>query len=165
MPLYFSLLTANAREEWEKCFEQEYIQPVLSVSRGWKGAKDFIDWLLKFAITHTHTTQHTVARQADLWCYATYSQWKERRWVNDTTTIHLFTYLSCTEQDQLLYTSYEKSSLISSSSSILPHLWTYRSRITLEHLYQTLLSQKMKDKCPILVEFLKAVRAPFMHEA
>ena len=29
---YASLLEANAREQWEECFEQEYIQPVLAVS-------------------------------------------------------------------------------------------------------------------------------------
>ena len=54
----------------------------------------------------------------------------------------------------MFYTAYEKSSL---TTSVLPHLWTYRSRITLEHLYQTLQVQKMKRKCPILHEFLKEV--------
>ena len=34
MPTYASLLATNAREQWEKCFEQEYIQPVLAVSIG-----------------------------------------------------------------------------------------------------------------------------------
>ena len=61
----------------------------------------------------------------------------------------------CTDRDRLFYTVYEKSSI--PSSSLLPHLWTYRSRITLEHLFQTLQAQKMKDTCPILHEFLKEV--------
>ena len=33
MQEYASLLSTNAREQWEKCFDHEYIQPVLSVSR------------------------------------------------------------------------------------------------------------------------------------
>ena len=41
--------------------------------------------------------------------------------------------------------------------SLEPHLWTYRSRITLEHLRQTLQDEKMKEKYPILSEFLQAV--------
>ena len=32
MQEYASLLSTDAREQWEKCFDQEYIQPVLSVS-------------------------------------------------------------------------------------------------------------------------------------
>ena len=63
-----------------------------------------------------------------------------------------------TDRDRLFYTVYEKSSL--PSSSLLPHLWTYRSRINLEHLFQTLQAQKMKDTCPILHEFLKEVSDP-----
>ena len=34
MQVYASLLVTDAREQWEKCFEQDYIQPVLSVSKG-----------------------------------------------------------------------------------------------------------------------------------
>ena len=37
MQTYASLLATNAREQWEKCFEQEYIQPVLAVSIGRDG--------------------------------------------------------------------------------------------------------------------------------
>ena len=32
MQVYANLLATDAREQWEKHFEQEYIQPVLSVS-------------------------------------------------------------------------------------------------------------------------------------
>lgn len=39
-----------------------------------------------------------------------------------------------------------------------PHLWTYRQRISLEHLGQTLVEKKLKTKYPILYEFLLAVR-------
>ena len=41
--------------------------------------------------------------------------------------------------------------------SLEPHLWTYRSRITLEHLRQTLQEEKMRQDYPILSEFLQAV--------
>ena len=34
MQVYASLLSTNAREQWEKRFEEAYIQPVLSVSAG-----------------------------------------------------------------------------------------------------------------------------------
>ena len=76
---------------------------------------------------------------------------------------NFFHSLTMIDRDRLFYTAYEKSSLTSSSSSssILPHLWTYRSRITLDHLYQTLQAQKMKDKCPILHEFLKEVSCSY----
>ena len=41
--------------------------------------------------------------------------------------------------------------------SLEPHLWAYRSQITLEHLRQTLQQQNVKKKCPILCEFLQNV--------
>ena len=83
---------------------------------------------------------------------------KESKLVDPTLNL-LSSLLSCTDRDKLFYTAYEKSSL---TSSVLPHLWTYRFRITLEHLYQTLQAQRMKHKCPILHEFLKEVS--FSHQ-
>ena len=65
--------------------------------------------------------------------------------------------LSSLEHDQLFFLVYEHMELMN-QSSIQPHLWTYRSRITLEHLAQTLQEKKMKEKHPILYEFLQAVR-------
>ncbi len=50
---------------------------------------------------------------------------------------------------------YEKAKY--KEETLEPHLWTYRSRITLEHLQQTLQEKKMKEKYPILYEFLQAV--------
>ena len=41
--------------------------------------------------------------------------------------------------------------------SLEPHLWTYRSRITLEHLRQTLQEETIRDKHLILYEFLQNV--------
>jgi hypothetical protein len=38
-----------------------------------------------------------------------------------------------------------------------PHLWSYRQRISLEHLTQTLQDKKMKEKHPILHDFLQMV--------
>ena len=60
------------------------------------------------------------------------------------------------DHDQLFYLVYEKVRY--KEESLEPHLWTYRSRITLEHLRQTLQEEKMIEKYPILSEFLQAVR-------
>ena len=62
----------------------------------------------------------------------------------------------CSEHDRLFFLVYERVELVN-QSSIQPHLWTYRSRITLEHLAQTLQERKMKERHPILYEFLQAV--------
>ena len=60
------------------------------------------------------------------------------------------------EHDQLFFLVYERMELMN-QSSMQPHLWTYRSRITLEHLAQTLQEKRMKERHPILYEFLQAV--------
>ena len=60
------------------------------------------------------------------------------------------------EHDRLFFLVYERVELMN-QSSIQPHLWTYRSRITLDHLAQTLQEKKMKEKHPVLYEFLQAV--------
>lgn len=57
--------------------------------------------------------------------------------------------------DQLFYLVYEKVKC--KDEDIGPHLWTYRSRITIEHLQQTMQEKKMRTKHPILNEFLQAV--------
>ena len=64
-------------------------------------------------------------------------------------------YFPFTDQDCLFYVIHEKVSV--APEAFLPHLWTYRSRITLEHLYQIL--QPQKDTYPILYEFLQQVNA------
>ena len=60
-----------------------------------------------------------------------------------------------TDHDQLFFLVYEKMAI--NSNSMEPHLWSYRQRISLEHLGQTLQEQKLKEKFPILHEFLQAV--------
>ena len=64
--------------------------------------------------------------------------------------IIIHTYID-SDRDRLFYMVYERVTV--SPNTILPHLWSYRSRITLEHLSQTLSTQKH----PILNEFLKQV--------
>ena len=59
------------------------------------------------------------------------------------------------EHDQLFYLVYERVQVV--EGSLDPHLWAYRSRITLEHLRQNLQQQNMKKKYPILHEFLQEV--------
>ena len=63
--------------------------------------------------------------------------------------------LSSPEHDQLFYLVYECVQV--AEGSLDPHLWAYRSRITLEHLRQNLQQQNMKKKCPILHAFLQEV--------
>lgn len=59
-----------------------------------------------------------------------------------------------TDKDRFLYVIHEREEL--PLEAITPHLWSYRSHITLEHLLQVL--QTQKDTCPILHEFLIQVR-------
>ena len=56
------------------------------------------------------------------------------------------------DHNQLFYLAYERVKV--SVENMQPHLWSYRQRISLEHLGQTL---KLKDKYPILHEFLQKV--------
>ena len=60
------------------------------------------------------------------------------------------------DHDQLFFLVYEKVKYM--KDNLEPHLWTYRSRITLEHLRQSLHNtQKLTKMYPILHEFLQAV--------
>ena len=59
------------------------------------------------------------------------------------------------EHDQLFCLVYEHVQV--AEGSLDPHLWAYRSRITLEHLRQTLQQQNMRKKCTILYTFLQEV--------
>ena len=59
------------------------------------------------------------------------------------------------EHNQLFCLVYEHVQV--AEGSLDPHLWAYRSRITLEHLRQTLQQQNMRKKCPILYTFLQEV--------
>ena len=60
------------------------------------------------------------------------------------------------EPDQLFYLVYERVKV--SSASMGPHLWTYRQRVSLEHLGLTLQENKVKVEYPLLHEFLHVVR-------
>ncbi len=59
---------------------------------------------------------------------------------------------SLIDHDQLFYLVYEKVQV--NEDSMEPHLWSYRPRISLEHLGQTIQEKKL-IKCPILHEFLQ----------
>lgn len=56
--------------------------------------------------------------------------------------------------DQLLCVAYERMEL--SGGFLDPHLWIYRTRITLDHLSLTLQQKGIKE-CPILHQFLNEV--------
>lgn len=60
------------------------------------------------------------------------------------------------DRDKLFYIIHEKADL--PPKALVPHLWTYRSRITLEHLFHAL--QAKRDTCPILYKFLQLVGHP-----
>lgn len=60
-----------------------------------------------------------------------------------------------TEHDQLFYLVHEKVKV--QEQNIEPHLWSYRQRISLEHLGQTIQGKNLKEKFPILHEFLQKV--------
>ena len=64
-------------------------------------------------------------------------------------------YYFTSEHDQLFYLVYEKVKV--NKDNMEPHLWSYRQRISLEHLRQTLQEKKLKEKCHILHEFLQVV--------
>lgn len=66
-------------------------------------------------------------------------------------------YLLCyfnLEHDRLFYVVHEKVQL--PPNEVQPHLWSFRSRITLEHLLQILHTRK--ETYAILNEFLEQVR-------
>ncbi len=62
---------------------------------------------------------------------------------------------SFSDCDRLFYSVCEKKAI--AKESILPSLWTYRSRITLEHLLQMVKNQRT---CPVLLEFLNEASSP-----
>ena len=124
-----SLDTKEARKEWESVFNQHYIQPVLST----------LDENLTIAMDF-------VANDKEQGLMLTCA----------TIVVHLEgTIHPHVDHDKLFYLVYEKMKC--AEGSLEPHLWTYRSRITLEHLQQTLQEKRMKEKYPILHEFLQAV--------
>ena len=67
----------------------------------------------------------------------------------------LYNLIVITEHDQLYYLVYEQAKV--KENDIRPHLWSYRQRISLEHLGQTLQEKKLREKYPILHEFLQMV--------
>ena len=59
---------------------------------------------------------------------------------------------SCTEHDLLFYLAYERIKV--NERCLEPHLWTYRSRITVDHLRNSVRGEKTVK---ILDAFLQAV--------
>ena len=89
--------------------------------------------------------------------YGTTVTYSSLRWVAKLVKYHHDNPSSAhsSEHDQLFYLVYERVQVV--EESLDPHLWAYRSRITLEHLRQNLQQQNMKKKCPILHAFLQKV--------
>ena len=59
--------------------------------------------------------------------------------------------------DELFHLIFEKVDV--DEGDLKHHLWTYRPKITLEHVRQTLQEKKLTEKHPILFEFLQAVNS------
>ena len=121
----------DAREQWENIFNKCYIQAVLGSLEPKVGL-----------------AMQTILDDDD---EGIHSAWASKWWNCSGQCFFIL------EHDQLFFLAYERVDLMN-QSSIQPHLWTYRSRITLEHLAQTLQEKKMKERYPILHEFLQAVR-------
>ncbi len=68
---------------------------------------------------------------------------------------HIEGFVLLVDHDRLFLAVYEHVKVV--DSGIEPHLWTYRSRITLEHLALTLERKNFTKKHPILHEFLQQV--------
>ena len=58
-------------------------------------------------------------------------------------------------QDRLLQIIYEKNKV--NKINLEPHLWSYRQRVSLEHLGVTIQDKRLKEKYPVLHEFLSVV--------
>lgn len=71
------------------------------------------------------------------------------------TLIYLFIFFFFPEHDQLFYLVYERVQV--RQGSIVPHMWTFWSKVTLENLTQKAQEKSIKDLHPILYEFLQAV--------
>ena len=58
-------------------------------------------------------------------------------------------------QDDLFCIVYEKNKM--KKGILEPHLWSYRQKISLEHLGLTLQDIQLKERFPILYHFLQVV--------
>ena len=72
--------------------------------------------------------------------------------------MYVMSYYTCTsnvaEHDQLFYLAYERVKV--DEGRLEPHLWSFRSRITVDHLRSSLMQQK-KVSVKILDAFLQDV--------
>ena len=66
-----------------------------------------------------------------------------------------FSFICFVERGPLFDLAYERVEV--RETEIEPHLWSYRQRVSLEHLSQTLQQKKFKEKYPILHSFLQVV--------
>jgi hypothetical protein len=115
------------RESWEREFNARFIQPVLG----------HLDVRLNTALDLITNDD----KQGKSW-----SSCRDRARVN----FPLFP-----EHGKLFYLAYERMKV--ESGIIDPHLWSYHQRISLEHLGQDIQQKKLKDKHPVLHEFLHMV--------
>ena len=125
-----SLTNPRQRHEWEMIFNKMYIQPVLT------NLKKNIQAGMKSMFEDSNTGILYVTQQ-----YSIYY-------------VQVFRLCSShTEHDPLLYMVYNESILSEDSEDA--YLWSYRSRISLEHLAIEL--QPQQKQHPILTKFIEQV--------
>ena len=165
-----SLPAKQARAKWESVFHTVYIQQLMVVSAGVHfntAVRKIQIVLFEVLLSTANLTIITCSNLKRGLKKPLHLSWKiavkvDSFWFVDCWCVFLANvcmyshFLQIPEQDRLLYTVFEKNSV--AESSIAPHLWTYRSRITLEHLFQTLQAQDKRKECPILYQFLTQVR-------
>ena len=117
-----------ARRQWEATFSDAYIRSVTET----------VD-------QNIHTAFQSVVNDNDQGNILTFK----------IIILSVFGFFFLLEHDQLFYLVYERMQV--SKENIIPHMWTFQSKITLESLTQKVQEKSIKEQHPILHEFLQAV--------
>ena len=142
IPWYAAVLGNNsrldtklARRQWETAFNDAYIRTVTET----------VD-------QNIHTAFQSIMNDSDQGIIIPISI---RTILDYSITFYwdLFIHL---EHDQLFYLVYERVQV--SKGNLIPHMWTFQSKVTLESLTQKIQEKSIKDQHPILHHFLQAVR-------
>ena len=78
---------------------------------------------------------------------------RKKVWIRCISNVNAELYYLHADLKQLFFVIHERVNI--PPTALTPHLWSYRSRITLEHLSQVVSTQK--ETSPILHEFLTKV--------
>ena len=123
--------TKLARKQWEAAFNDAYIRKVTET----------VD-------QNIHTAFQAIMNDNDQGIIIPKHQ-------NYSITFYWYLFIHL-EHDQLFYLVYERMQV--SKGNLIPHMWTYQSKVTLESLTQKVQEESIKEQHPILHHFLQAVR-------